>query len=99
MTGQPTRVSPFAHHGHCSRAAYIVSVYARTFAKRHLQLLDRGASGSIVSDDTRHRGHTGGSVDLTGFDSHTVQNLPLSQSGATVNTNRGPVIGILNQVA
>jgi hypothetical protein len=63
-------------------------------------LIDRGSNGGVAGDDVRvicidhHR-----TVDVEGIDNHQITNIRIVTAGALVDTNRGPVILIMNQYA
>ena len=62
-------------------------------------LVDRGANGGIIGSDAIviHEHHK--TVDVTGIDNHELNALRIVDATAKVETNRGPVIIILNQYA
>ncbi len=69
--------------------------------KRGGSLMDRGANGGVAGNDVRiiskcddHR-----VVDISGLDDHRVTDIPLVTAGGVVQTQRGPVILIMNQYA
>jgi hypothetical protein len=63
-------------------------------------LIDRGSNGGVAGDDVRiirvdpHR-----TVDVEGIDNHRITDIRIVTAGAFVETNRGPVILIMNQYA
>ena len=62
-------------------------------------LVDRGANGGIAGDDVRVIFKTLRNVDIQGIDNHQIQNIPIVTAGGVVQSQRGPVIAILNQYA
>jgi hypothetical protein len=63
-------------------------------------LIDRGSNGGVAGDDVRviridpHR-----TVDVQGIDNHRITDMHIVTACALVETNRGPVILIMNQYA
>ena len=68
-------------------------------AKWPAPLVDRGANGGIVGNDSKVLARTGKYVDLCGVDDHKVDDLELVTAGAVVETQNGPIIIIMNQYA
>ena len=62
-------------------------------------LVDRGANGSIGGSDVRVLSMTDRHVDIQGIDNHHVNDTPIASVGAVVNTQKGPVIAVMHQVA
>ena len=62
-------------------------------------LVDRGANGGLAGADVRviHRTHR--SVDVRGIDNHQITNIAIGTVGGVIQTNKGPVIGIMHQYA
>jgi hypothetical protein len=63
-------------------------------------LIDRGSNGGVAGDNVQvirtdpHR-----TVDVEGIHNHRITNIRIVTAGALVDTNRGPVILIMNQCA
>jgi hypothetical protein len=63
-------------------------------------LIDRGSNGGVAGDNVQviridpHR-----TVDVKGIDNHRITDIRIVTAGALVDTNRGPVILIMNQYA
>ena len=70
-------------------------------AKKTGSLVDRGANGGLAGSDVRivHKPVHPKYVDVSGIDSHQVNNLPLLTVGGVVHSQRGPVIAIMHQYA
>ena len=62
-------------------------------------LIDQGANGGIAGEDVRIIGKTDRSVDIQGIDNHWMTEIPIVTAGGVINTQKGPVIAILNQYA
>ena len=62
-------------------------------------LVDRGANGCIIGDDMRRIRSLGRYTSLVGVHDHTVPDLELVQAAAFVQTQRGPIILVVNQGA
>lgn len=80
------------------RLHYKVSAHkASSFAT----LVDRGANGGIAGDDVRviFKAEHPRRVDVSGIDNHQMTDLPIVTAGGVVQSQRGPVIAILNQYA
>jgi hypothetical protein len=71
-----------------------------TSSHQHGALIDRGSNGGVAGDDVRvirigpHR-----TVDVQGIANHRIINIRIVTAGALVDTNRGPIILIMNQYA
>ena len=92
-THTSTRVASSKPH------TYRISAYARDMRRRGKTLIDRGANGCIKGNNMRRIAPHKGSTHVHGLKNHTLRDLPLVQAGATVKSNRGPVILIVNQAA
>ena len=70
-------------------------------ASKHGSLVDRGANGGLAGNDVRiiHKAADPRLVDVSGIDSHQVNNLPIVTVGGVVPSQRGPVIAIMHQYA
>jgi hypothetical protein len=62
-------------------------------------LIDRGANGGISGNDSTKIAGTGIYIDPFSVDNHTVSNLELVIAGATVESQVGQIIIIMNQYA
>ena len=62
-------------------------------------LIDRGANDGIAGDDVRIIAKTGRSVDIQGIDNHRINAVPIVMAGGVINTQKGPVIGIMHHYA
>ena len=62
-------------------------------------LIDCGANGGIAGDDVHVIARTGREVDIQGIDNHRMTNIAIVTAGGVINTQKGPVIGILHQFA
>jgi hypothetical protein len=61
--------------------------------------MDRGANGGIAGGDVTVISHTGRHVDIRGIDDHQIVDIPIVTAGAVMDSQRGPVIGIMHQYA
>ncbi len=77
---------------------YTVSERHRTTSKRGT-LIDRGANGGLVGSDVRCLSTTDRMVDVQGIDNHQLTNIPIVTAAGLVQTQRGPVVIIMNQYA
>ena len=62
-------------------------------------LVDRGANGGVAGSDVRIITRSHRTVDIQGIDNHQVTDIDIGTVGGVVQTNKGPVIAILNQYA
>ena len=62
-------------------------------------LIDRGANGGVAGADVRVIASTRRAVNVQGISEHQVTDLKIVTAGGVVQTQRGPVIAILNQYA
>jgi hypothetical protein len=62
-------------------------------------LVYRGANGGVAGNDVRVIFKTNCSVDIKGIVNHRCTNIDIGTVGGVIHTNKGPVIGILNQYA
>ena len=62
-------------------------------------LIDRGANGGVAGADVRVIASTHRVVNVQGISVHQVTDLKIVMAGGVVQTQRGPVIVILNQYA
>jgi len=96
--GQPTNVSidgiPYSMS--MALTTYHVSASRRSASR---SLVYRGANGGIVGDDCHLIEETTHFVNIEGIDDHVMERRPIITAGATVKSNRGPVILIMNQYA
>ena len=75
--------------------------YANTRSKNHLNgsLVDRGANGGILGNDAKViRRHSRG-VDVRGIDNHEMSDLKIVDGASKVESDKGPIIIIMNQYA
>jgi hypothetical protein len=78
---------------------YHVNVNAHLEKSKWQTLVDRGANGGIVGNDSRIIARTGKYVDLCGVDGHKVDDLKLVTAAAVVETQKGLIIIIMDQYA
>jgi hypothetical protein len=64
-----------------------------------LSLIDRGANGGVAGTDVRVIFKTGRTVDIRGIDNHQCTNIDIGTVGGVIQTQNGPVIGIVHQYA
>jgi len=95
--GQPTDVSI---DGVTYSVSMALSTYHVSASRRSASgsLVGRGANGGIVGDDCRLIKEMTQFVNIEGIDDHVMERR-LITAGATVKSNRGPVILIMNQYA
>ncbi len=81
--------------------AHVIKYIASNHVIRSLRgsLVDRGANGGIIGNDTRIRRRYPRSVDVTGIDNHEMTGLAIVDASSRVMTNRGPVVAIWMQYA
>eukprot|EP00934_Nitzschia_sp_Nitz4_P008068 Nitzschia sp. Nitz4//scaffold70_size99833//3673//6700//NITZ4_004582-RA/size99833-snap-gene-0.139-mRNA-1//-1//CDS//3329557096//8058//frame0 len=60
-------------------------------------LVDRGANGGIAGDDVRIIAKTDRRVDISGIDSHEVNDIPIVSVGGVVQSQAGPLLLIFHQ--
>ena len=80
----------------CSGHKYLAHPVARNYnvsvklpTKLWASLIDRGANGGIAGTDTRVIQDTGRTIDLSGIDNHTINNLRIVKAGGVVRSNKG----------
>jgi hypothetical protein len=78
---------------------YRVTINAHLGKSKWQALVDRGANGGIVGNDSKVLARTGKYVNLCGVDDHKVDDSELVTAGAVVETQKGPIIIIMNQCA
>ena len=80
------------------RFSYSISNHS---ASRHGSLVDRGANGGLAGSDVRiiSKDACPRLVDVSGIDSHQINNLPIVTVGGVVPSQRGPVIAVMHQYA
>jgi hypothetical protein len=64
-----------------------------------LSLIDRGANGGVAGTDVRTIFKTGRTVDIRGIDNHQCTNIDICTVGGVIQTQKGPIIGIMHQYA
>ena len=62
-------------------------------------LVDRGANGGLAGADVRVLHVADRQVDVQGIDNHQLTNIPIVTAAGVVDTQKGPVVVILNQYA
>jgi hypothetical protein len=60
-------------------------------------LIDGGANGGLCGCNTLVLSETGQRCDVTGITNNAVNNLPIVQTAAVIQSSIGPIIGIFNQ--
>jgi hypothetical protein len=77
--------------------------YKVSYYKEHQgispSLVDRGSNGGVAGNGVRVIFKRNRSVDIKGIDNHRCTNIDIGTIGGVIHTNKGPVIGILNQYA
>jgi hypothetical protein len=86
------------------RSIHTASIeYKVSYNKEHHgispSLVDRGANGGIARKDVCVIFKTNHTVDIKGIDNHRCTNIDIGTVGGVIHTNKGPVIGIMNQYA
>jgi hypothetical protein len=64
-----------------------------------LSLIDRGANGGVASTDIRVIFKTGRTVDIREIDNNQCTNIDIGTVGGVIQTQKGPIIGIMHQYA
>jgi hypothetical protein len=59
--------------------------------------MDRGANGGVAGNNVRIIFETNHTVDIRGIDNLCCTNIDIGTVGGVIHTNKGPVIGIMNQ--
>ena len=62
-------------------------------------LVDRGANGGLAGSDVRAIHVSSREVDVQGIDNHRLTNIPIVTAAGVVDTQKGPVVLIMNQYA
>jgi hypothetical protein len=77
--------------------------YNVSYHKEHhgisLSLIDRGANGDVAGNKVHIIFKTNYTVDIKDIDIHRCPNIDIGTVGSVIQTNKGPVIGIINQYA
>jgi hypothetical protein len=73
--------------------------YHQASSDQSLSLIDRGANGGVAGTDVRVIFKTGQTVDIRGIDNHQCTNIDIGTVGGVIQTQKGPVIGIMHQYA
>jgi hypothetical protein len=81
-----------------TQIGYKVS-YHKVSPGQSLSLIDRGANGGVASTDVRVIFKTGRTVDIRGIDNHQCTNIDIGTVGGVIQTQKGPIIGIMHQYA
>ena len=78
----------------------INQTYQVTVARKRLKkgsLVDRGANGGILGDDATIVSRTGRHIDVSGFNDHRSNDIPVVTGEAVIESKQGPFIGVFNQ--
>jgi hypothetical protein len=62
-------------------------------------LVDRGVKGVVAGNDIRIIFKTNPTIDIKGIDNHCCTNIEIGTVGGVIHSNKGPIIGIMNQYA
>jgi hypothetical protein len=62
-------------------------------------VVDRGANGSVAGNDVHVTFKANCTVDIKGIDNQRCTNIDIGAVGGVIHTNKGPVIGTMNQYA
>jgi hypothetical protein len=73
--------------------------YHKASSGQSLSLIDRGANGGVAGNDVRTIFKTGHTVDIRGIDNHQCTNIDIGTVGGVIQTQKGPIIGIMHQYA
>jgi hypothetical protein len=73
--------------------------YHKASAGQSLSLMDRGANGGVAGTDVRVIFETGQTVDIRGIYNHQCTNIYIGTVGGVIQTQKGPIIGIMHQYA
>ena len=72
----------------------------KSCSKQRGALVDRGANGGLAGGDTRIlTQHPSRKVDIQGIDNHRVNDIPIVTAAGVVDTQKGPLVLIMNQYA
>ena len=72
--------------------------YHKASSGQSLSLIDRGANGGVAGTDVRTIFKTGRTVDIRGIDNHQCTNIDIGTVGGVIQTQKGPIIGIMHQI-
>jgi hypothetical protein len=86
------------HLANMTQIEYRVS-YHKASSGQSLSLIDRGANGGVAGKDVRTIFKTGRTVDIRGIDNHQCTNIDIVTVGGVIQTQKGPIIGIMHQYA
>jgi hypothetical protein len=73
--------------------------YHKATSEQSLSLINRGANGSVAGNDVLVIFKTGRIVDIHWIDNHQSTNIDIDTVGGVILTQKGPVIGIMNNYA
>jgi hypothetical protein len=73
--------------------------YHHSSSGQSLSLIDRGAYGGVAGTDVRVIFKTEQTVDIRGIDNHQCTNIDIGTVGGVIQTQKGPIIGIMHQYA
>ena len=95
-------VASNAHPGHkclACPATRNCNVSVKLSSRLWASLIDSGANGGIAGADTRVIEDTGRTIDLSGINNHTINNLRIVKAGGVVRSNKGAIILVMNECA
>lgn len=95
--GKHVRIASTAKWTCNTHDTYTVSEHSRRHRKG--ALCDRGANGIVFGDNVRMIFKTDPCVDIMGIDQHTMNNICIGTVGGVTETNKGPLILVMNQSA
>ena len=75
------------------------SVSQRHISSSKGALIDRRANGGLAGSDTQVLSKTDCVVNIQGINNHQVTNIPIVTAAGVVDSQRGPVVLIMNQYA
>jgi hypothetical protein len=73
--------------------------YHQASSGQSLSLIDRGAKGGVAGTDVCVIFKTGHTVDISRIDSHQYTNIDIGTVSGVIQTQKGPIIGIMHQYA
>ena len=92
---QTTDTPPTEYQAHVT---YTTSQHQHN-SRKPGSMIDRGANGGVAGIDSRRISGTGRNVNVTGINDHQMPDLEICTVGGVIDTQRGPVVGIMHQYA
>jgi hypothetical protein len=73
--------------------------YHKASSGQSLSLIDRGFNGGVASTEARNIFKTGCNVNIRGIDKHQCTNIDIGTVEGAIQTQKGPIIGIMHKYA